>query len=125
MKLRKKNILTNVLLGAGVYLLDSMRDHLSDGVEELRDRARDTYHTASDRVSRATDVIRGEEGHSVSTATAALIGLGIGVGIGFLLAPASGEETRRNIAGKAGYYGGKVKDRFAKETEAASGTYGV
>ncbi len=124
MRLRKKKILTNVLLGTGLYLLDSMRDHLSDGVEELRDRARDTYHTASDRVSRATDVIRGE-GHSASTATAALIGLGIGVGIGFLLAPASGEETRRNIAGKAGYYGDKVKDRFSKETESASGTYGV
>jgi hypothetical protein len=124
MKLRKKRILTNVILGAGLYLLDSMRDHLSDGVEELRDRARGTYHTASDRVSRATDVIRGE-GHPVSTATAALIGLGIGVGIGFLLAPASGEETRKNIAGKAGYYGDKVKDRFSKETESASGTYGV
>ena len=124
MRLRKENVLTNVLLGAGLYLLDSMRDRLSDGVEELRDRARDTYQTASDRVSRATDVIRGE-GHSVSTATAALIGLGIGVGIGFLLAPASGEETRRTIAGKAGYYGGKVKERFSKETEPGSGTYGA
>jgi hypothetical protein len=124
MRLRKKNIPTKVLLGAGLYLLGLMRDRLSDGVEELRDRARDTYHTASDRVSRTTDVIRGE-GHSVSTAAAALIGLGIGVGIGFLLAPASGEQTRRNIAGKAGYYGGKVKDRFSKETESASGTHGV
>jgi hypothetical protein len=124
MRLRKENMLTNVLLGAGLYLLDSVRDQLSDGVGELRDRARDTYRTASSRVSRATDVIRGES-NPVSTATAALIGLGIGVGIGFLLAPASGEETRRNIAGKAGYYSNKVKDRFSKETEPASGTYGV
>ena len=124
MRLRKNKILTNVMLGAGLYLLDSMRDHLSDGVEELRDRARGTYHTASDRVSRASDVIRGED-HSVSTATAALIGLGIGVGIGLLLAPASGEQTRRNIVGKAGYYGDKVKGRLLRETESASGTYGV
>ena len=124
MRLCKKTIPTSVLLGAGLYLLDSMRDRLSDGVEELRDWARGTYHTASDRVNRASDVIRGEEDHSVSTATAALIGLGIGVGIGFLFAPASREETRRNVAGKAGYYGGKVKGRFSKETESASGTRG-
>ena len=37
----------------------------------------------------------------LGTAAAALLGLGIGVGIGLLLAPASGEETRSNIASKA------------------------
>jgi len=42
MKLRKEKILTDVLLGAGLYLLDSMRDRLSDTVHEVRSRARDT-----------------------------------------------------------------------------------
>src|SRR3989442_15990456 len=124
MRLRKENVFPNVLLGAGLYLLDSMRDRLSDGVEELRDRARDTYQTASARVSRATDVIPGE-GHSVSTATAALIGMGIGVGIGFLLAPARGEETARTLAGKAGDYGGTAKAPLTKATGPGSGPSGA
>jgi len=123
MRPRNKTLL-NVLFGTGLYLLDSVRDRVVDGVEDLRGRAQDSYEFASNRVGRASRAIRGE-GHSVSTATAALIGLGIGVGIGFLLAPASGEETRRTIAGKAGYYGGKVKERFSKEMEPGSGTYGA
>ena len=42
-----------------------------------------------------------------------------------LFAPASGEQTRRNIAGKAEYYGDRVRERFSKESEPASGTYGA
>ncbi len=124
MRLRKKALL-NVLFGTGLYLLDSVRDSLVDGAEDLRERVQDGYEFASNRVGRASRAIRGTDHPGLSTAIAALIGLGIGVGVGFLLAPASGEETRRNIAGKAGYYGGKVKGRFSKETESASGTYGV
>src|SRR5256886_13708966 len=82
MKLRKEKILTDVLLGAGLYLLDSMRDRLSDTVHEVRSRARDTYDTASDRVSRASDVLTGEDHSGIGTAAALLIGIGIGVGVG-------------------------------------------
>src|SRR5216117_2144753 len=85
MKLRKEKILTDVLLGAGLYLLDSMRDRLSDTVHEVRSRARDTYDTASDRVSRASDVLTGEDHSGIGTAAALLIGIGIGVGVGMLL----------------------------------------
>jgi hypothetical protein len=53
MRLRKENILWNVLLGTGVYLIDSLRDRLAEGVEDVSDRARDTYSEASKRVSRA------------------------------------------------------------------------
>jgi hypothetical protein len=91
----------NILLGAGVYLLDSWRNRLGGTVEDLRSRGQDTYETAADRVSRASEIIRGEDSHVVGTATAALLGLGIGVGLGLLLAPASGEETRSNMANKA------------------------
>jgi len=125
MKLRKEKILTDVLLGAGLYLLDSMRDRLSDTVHEVRSRARDTYDTASDRVSRASNVLTGEDHSGIGTAAALLIGIGIGVGVGMLFAPASGEQTRRNIAGKAEYYGDRVRERFSKESEPASGTYGA
>jgi hypothetical protein len=121
MKLRKENILLNVLLGTGLYLLDSLRERVADNVgdfsSEARSRAQDFFDTASDRASRASDVIRGREHRGLSTAAAVLIGVGIGVGVGILLAPASGEETRDNIAGK-------MRDRFTREQE-STGTYGV
>lgn len=136
MKSRKENILMNVLLGTGLYLLDSVRDRVADGVGDLRDRAKDNYEdfrskakdgyeTASDRVSRASDVLRGEDSSILGTTASLLIGIGIGVGLGMLLAPASGEETRGNIAEKVQDFGGKVRDRFSREQEAATGTYGA
>ncbi len=115
---RKDKVLLNILLGTGVYLLDSWRNRMGGTVEDLRSRAQDTYETAADRVSRATDVIRGEDSHVLGTAAAALLGLGIGIGVGLLLAPASGEETRSNIASKAR----DIRERVSSRAAAATGT---
>lgn len=115
MRLRKENLLWNVLLGTGVYLMDSLRDRLSDGIDDISDRARDTYSEASRRVSRASNVIRGEDHRGLNTAAALLIGVGVGVGVGMLLAPASGEETRRDISNKVQEFGDRVRDRFTAE----------
>ena len=41
-------------------------------VEDFRSKAQDTYETAADRVSRASDVIRGEDSNALGTAAAAL-----------------------------------------------------
>jgi hypothetical protein len=128
MKSRREKVLLNLLFGTGIYLLESMRgrmggtvDDLRSKAEDLRSRAQETYETASDRVSRAADVIRGEDGSGVlGAAGAALLGLGIGVGIGLLLAPASGEETRNNIAEKAR----DIRDRVSSRV-GATGTYGM
>src|SRR5947199_9727353 len=109
MKLRKEKILTDVLLGAGLYLLDSMRDRLSDTVHEVRARARDTYDTASDHVSRASDVLTGADHSGIGTAGALLIGIGIGVRAGMLAAPASGEQNGRNIEGQAEDCGDRLR----------------
>ncbi|MBV9574432.1 MAG: YtxH domain-containing protein [Acidobacteriales bacterium] len=137
MKMRKENLLMNVLLGTGVYLLDSIRERLADSVddirgkaqdhyEDFRGRARDTYETASERVSRASDALRGEDSHMLGTTVSLLLGVGIGVGIGMLLAPASGEETRSNLADKVQDFSGKVRERFSGETgEAARAGYSV
>jgi gas vesicle protein len=125
---KEKTILKNVLLGASVYVLDSMRDRLADNLKdwsnrardsygEVRDRASDAYSTASERLGRANDALLGEDHPFMSNAAAALIGVGIGVGIGLLLAPASGEETRSNIAEK-------MRSRFS-EKEPATSTYGT
>jgi hypothetical protein len=118
MKSSKERVL-NLILGAGIYLLDSLRARMAEPVDELRSKAQDTYETARDRFSRATEVVRGEDSHLLHTATAALLGLGIGVGIGLLVAPASGEETRSNIARKVR----DIRDRVSS-TEGATGTHG-
>ena len=128
MGLRKENLLWNVMLGTGVYLLDSLRNRLSEGVDDFGGRARDTYDEASRRVSRASDAIRGEDNSGMRTAVALLAGIGVGVGVGLLLAPASGEETRGTISNKVQDFGDRVRDKFATETKKTStgtGTYGA
>ena len=124
MRLRKERLLWNLLLGTGVYLLDSLRDRLVEGVEETTDRARDLYDTASRRVSRASSVIRGEDHSGLSHAASLLIGIGVGVGVGMLLAPASGEETRTTLSNKVQEFGDRVRDRFSEQKREGSGTYG-
>src|SRR5438445_10267174 len=68
-------------VGAGAYLLYSMRHRLGD-IEDLRDRARESYETASRRIGRASDAFRGKDHAIVRTATASLMGVGVGVGAG-------------------------------------------
>jgi hypothetical protein len=127
MRLRKENILWNVLLGTGVYLLDSVRERLTEGFDDLSGRARETYGEASRRVSHASDVIRGEDHSGFNTAAALLIGVGVGVGVGMLLAPASGEETRNTISSKVQEFGDRVRDKFAEQRRepGGTGTYGT
>jgi hypothetical protein len=128
MRLRKENILWNVLIGTGVYLLDSMRGRLTDVMDDLSGTARNTYDEASRRVGRASNAIRGEDHFGISNAAALLIGVGVGVGVGILLAPASGEETRSHLSDKVHEFGGRVRDKFSSEREAGSktgtGTFG-
>ena len=122
MKFKKQESLLNVLLGPGLYLLDSLRERLPNNVDDIKDTVRDTYGTASDRVSRATDVLRGEEDSQIfGKIGALLIGVGIGVGIGMLIAPASGEETRADLADKVSDFGDKVRKR-AEKAQGASAT---
>src|SRR5215467_3153885 len=125
MRLRKENILWNVLLGTGVYLLDSLRDRMVEGVDDITGRARESYGEASRRVSRASEAIRGEDHHGMGTAAALLIGVGVGVGVGMLLAPASGEETRSNLSNRVHEFSDRMRDKFSHEEHEATGTYGA
>ena len=125
MKFKKKELLLGVLLGAGLNLLNSLRDQLPDNLDDIKTRVRDTYGTASDRVSRASDVLRGEEdSHILGKVGVLLIGIGVGVGVGLLIAPASGEETRADIAEKVSDFGDKVRERTGKKAHSATGTHG-
>jgi hypothetical protein len=97
MRRRKQNILLNVLLDTGADLLYSMQDRLGD-IEDLRDRAKGSYETASRRIGRARDALRGEDHHRLSTVTTLLMGVGAGVGIGMLVAPTIGQKTWADIS---------------------------
>jgi hypothetical protein len=113
---RRDKILFNVLLGAGLHLLDELRDRVTESAGTAGERAQGLYETASGRARRAAAAIRGEDHQGMNTGLAVLLGVGIGIGVGLLLAPTSGEETRGTIARK-------VRDRFSERE--ATGTYGT
>lgn len=125
MKMRKERMLWNLLLGTGVYLLESLRDRASDSIDDISDRAREGYGEARRRASRAAEVIRGEEHHGMGAVAALLIGVGVGVGVGMLLAPASGEETRSNLSDKVSGFSDRVRDKFSERREPGSASYGT
>lgn len=124
MKARNQSALLKALLGAGLYLLDPVRDRFADRIDDWTDKAHDGYDEASQRVTRAGRALRGSDANVMGTVGAMLIGVGIGVGVGLLFAPASGEETRSNIAGRVQEFGGRVRSRASSEMEDATGTHG-
>jgi hypothetical protein len=125
MRFKKREPLFSVLLDTGLHLLDSLRDRLPDNMDDIKGKVRDTYGTASDRVSRATDALRGEEESLVfGKAIALAIGVGIGIGIGVLIAPARGEDTRADIADKVSDLGDRVQEYSGKKPPSATGTDG-
>jgi hypothetical protein len=94
------------LLSTGLYLLDNLRERMPENIDDIKGKARETYETASDRLGRATDVLRGkEDSQMLGKVGALLIGVGIGVGVGLLIAPASGEATRADIVDKVSAFG--------------------
>ena len=120
----KKRELFGVLLSTGLYLLDNLRERLPDNVENIKGRARETYETASDRLGRANDALRGKEDSQIlGKVGALLIGAAIGAGVGLLIAPASGEETRADLANKVSDFGKKVPDG-ERQPQSATGTHG-
>jgi uncharacterized protein YjbJ (UPF0337 family) len=126
MRQRKEKMLWNLLIGTGVYLLETLRERAGDSFENISGRAKDTYGEASRRAGRATEALRGEDSHYLSTTAALLIGVGVGVGVGMLLAPASGEETRGTLTNKVQEFGDRVRDKFNdQKREAGSASYGT
>jgi hypothetical protein len=122
MKFKKLAVL-GALLSTGLYLLDNLRERMPDNIDDIKAGAREKYETASDRLGRAADALRGkEDSHMLGKVGALLLGVGIGVGVGLLFAPASGAETRADIASKASAFGEKVSDR---KPQASTGTHGA
>ena len=125
------NKFLKLLLGTTLYVLEQsdqstrkIRNRASDNLDGLRDLAQEKYATASDRVSRASLALLGEDSHVVGNVLSLAAGIGIGVGIGLIFAPASGEETRSAIADKVQVVGERVKKQFSTEDYGATGTNG-
>ncbi len=120
MRGRRKDTLFDVLLGAGLDLLDLVRDRAADHAESLSDTAKDVYDTARGRVRKASRAITGDNRHSgLGSAAALLSGVAVGVALGILFAPAPGEQVRRNIADTAREFGDRIRSRVSGEPPGA------
>ena len=97
------------VLKTAVYVLDQADRTATD----VRDRVNEGVDRVTDRVSDVTDqgrrVIYGEN-HTARNAAFFIAGIGLGVGAGIMLAPASGEETRRSVRRKVEDIGDRVRD---------------
>jgi hypothetical protein len=113
---REKNSLLDLLLGAGLFLLDPVRERLGDHIDTVSEKAKDAYDEASGRVRKASRAITGEDHSGVSSTAALLLGVGVGVALGILFAPAKGEQVRRNIADSAREFGGRIRSRMGGES---------
>ena len=123
MKRRKQNVLRNVLLGTSAFLLYSLRHRLGE-IGDVRDRVSESYQTASRRIRRSGDVLRGRGRFTAHTTGALLVGVGVGIGVGVLTSSAKGEQMRANISEKVKQFRDKVRDRASREPKGATGTYG-
>jgi hypothetical protein len=99
------NQFLRMLFGTGLMLTEPRErrriyNRVSDKLDDAADYASRGYEAAADRVERVYRSARGEDSRVLASAGSFLIGVGVGVGAGMLLAPASGRQTRENIAEK-------------------------
>ena len=126
MRFKKREPLLSALFGTGLYLLENLRERLPDNMDDMKGRAKETYETASDRLGNAADALRGKEDSDIfGKVSALLIGVGIGLGVGLLIAPASGDQTRADIADKVSDFSERVRERTTRrKPQGATGTSG-
>ena len=132
MKSNLKKIMTaaEIAAGTGLYLLEhsgntrrKVREFLGDQMDDLRERAKDTYEATADRASDLSEGFRDDESNGSGwNVMRFVIGLGIRVGIGFLMAPAKGEDTRNKLSEKAQDFGNNVRQRFGSSDLRPTGT---
>lgn len=128
--MRRKNVsgLVRTLLQAGLYLIDQpesvardVRDRVQSGFSSAGDRLSDMGDTLGDRFSDMRDRISGRDNTLRYTLSFAA-GIGVGVGLGLLMAPDSGEETRRNVTRKFNDLGDRMKRRGSEAVDFQTGT---
>jgi regulation of enolase protein 1 (concanavalin A-like superfamily) len=106
------------LLKAGIYLLEQSDQTTAD----IRDRVKAQVEDLTDRAGQA---IRGQEDHTVRNAISFAAGTALGLAVAILFAPASGEQTRSELAGKVRNVGNRVREQLSPdEQKPATGTEG-
>jgi hypothetical protein len=80
--------------------VEDLSDRLSRGFEEVSETTTRKFGDAGDRLSGASDALRGRRSWA-GPLTGLAVGIAIGTGLGVLLAPASGGETREALRDKA------------------------
>ena len=125
--MRRRNVsgLLKSLLQAGLYLVDQpesavrdMRDRVQSGFSSAGDRLNDY----GDRLSDMRDRISGDDNSSLRYLLSFAVGIGVGVGVGLLVAPDSGENTRRNVSNKFNEVGERMKNRGRDAIDYQTGT---
>jgi len=111
------NQFLRILFGMGLMLTEPQQRHqmynrVTDKLDDVADQALRGYEVATDRVKRAYRSARGDDTRVLASAGSFLIGVGVGVGAGLLLAPASGRETRENIAEKVRDFQSDVRESW-------------
>jgi hypothetical protein len=104
------NKLLKSLLQTGLYFLEQP----DRAAEAMRERVKEDI----DEVGRK---FQGED-HTLGYVLSFAAGVGLGLGLAMLTAPASGEESRRAIAGKVRDIGDTVKKHVSREGDPAIGT---
>lgn len=124
MKRRNVTGLLKTLLQAGLYLVDQPESVARD----VRDRVQSGFSSAGDRISDMSDSLgdmrdrlTGRD-NTLRYALSFVAGVGLGVGVGILMAPGSGEETRRNVARKFNDVSDRVKRGGSDALDFQTGT---
>jgi hypothetical protein len=126
----KMKKLLKTLLGTSLYLLEQSggaqkgRDRAASRIHDFRDAVQQKYEDAADRVAKASRVIRGEDNPVLGNAVRLAAGIGVGIGLGLLFAPASGQDTRRAMAGSVQQFRDKIRKRISSERARASANAG-
>src|SRR5215468_8640425 len=89
---------------AGLLLTDAklwsaVQNQMRDRADEMSDAINEKYQDASERLSNASDALRGQ--NQWPSWGSFLLGLGIGTGIGYLVAPTSFERVRNTFNDRA------------------------
>jgi hypothetical protein len=124
--MKKKNVtgLMRTLLQAGLYLMDQpesvardVRDRVQSGISSAGDHLSDVGDSLGDLRDRLTG-----RDNTLRYALSFVAGVGLGVGVGILMAPDSGEETRRNVAQKFNDISDRAKRRGSDALDFQTGT---
>jgi len=120
--------LLKTLLGTSLYLLEQSdgaqkgRNRAASRIDDFRDAVQHKYEDAADRVAKASRAIRGVDNLGLGKAVRLAAGIGVGIGLGLLFAPASGQDTRRAIAGSVQQFGNRIRKRVSSEHARAAAT---